>query len=48
MDPGMEWLCSVTVKQDATMWETQLEKSRDVVAQSQAVAGRCTEESTQE
>ncbi|GAX73696.1 hypothetical protein CEUSTIGMA_g1148.t1 [Chlamydomonas eustigma] len=39
MDPRMEWLCSVTVKQDATMWETQLEKSRDVVAQSQAVAG---------
>ena len=38
-DPGQEWLCRVTTLQPESMWVQQLERSRDVVAQSQAVAG---------
>ncbi|KAG1661347.1 hypothetical protein FOA52_005909 [Chlamydomonas sp. UWO 241] len=39
VDPDAQWLCGVTVVQDAEMWATQLERSRDVVAQARAVAG---------
>ncbi len=39
LDPEQDWLCGVSVQQDQTMWATQLEKSREVVGQSLAVAG---------
>ncbi len=39
LDPGGDWLCAARVHQPEACWVAQLEKSRDVVAQSQAVAG---------
>eukprot|EP00798_Chlamydomonas_sp_ICE-L_P008522 gene8522-4821_t len=39
LDPGHEWLCSSSIQQTETMWATQLEHSKEVVAQSLAVRG---------
>ena len=36
---SQEWLAWAHVVQDLPMWINQLEKSKDVIAQSQAVAG---------
>lgn len=43
VDPQGELLASTTVLQPATMWTAQLDFSRDVVAQSAAVAGLAAE-----
>ncbi|KAJ9505028.1 hypothetical protein QJQ45_021513, partial [Haematococcus lacustris] len=37
LDPAADWLCGGTVLQPEACWLAQLDKSRDVVAQSQAV-----------
>ncbi len=39
LDPGADWLCGTTVLQPELAWVAQLERSRDVVAQSLAVKG---------
>jgi hypothetical protein len=39
VDHGLEWLAGVTLRQPAHWWALQLEHSKDVVAQGQAVAG---------
>jgi hypothetical protein len=39
LNPGLEWLSAVQLKQPAHWWSLQLEHSKDVVAQAQAVAG---------
>eukprot|EP00879_Flechtneria_rotunda_P028850 GHRR01031082.1.p1 GENE.GHRR01031082.1~~GHRR01031082.1.p1 ORF type:complete len:966 (+),score=503.48 GHRR01031082.1:166-3063(+) len=39
IDPGLEWLAAVQLRQPAHWWSLQLDHSKDVVAQAQAVAG---------
>ncbi len=39
LDPDNDWLCNTRTYQPEQSWVAQLEKSKDVVAQSQAVAG---------
>lgn len=39
IDPGMEWLCSTRVMQQERMWLNQLQNTKDVIAQLEAVQG---------
>ncbi|KAI8462736.1 MAG: hypothetical protein J3K34DRAFT_527522 [Monoraphidium minutum] len=39
LDPGLEWLADIRIAQPLTMWRWQLQHSKDVLSQAQAVAG---------
>jgi transcription initiation factor TFIID subunit 2 len=39
LDPSQEWLADVRVAQPLKMWQWQLQHSKDVVSQAEAVAG---------